>query len=132
MTNFDWGDRVEALVDRIGAPLCTGRVLARCESTQDHARALGLGALVVAQHQTAGRGQRGNQWADTGDAGLAFSVVLPETTRPQCSIAVAEAIVEALQPLVTTPLCGKHPNDVLLDGSDDGQVANLQQVLERS
>lgn len=111
-----WGDRVEALVDSIGPPLTCGRVLAQCASTQDHARSLGLGAVVVAQRQTSGRGQRGNVWADTHDEGLAFSVVLPATEQPDRSAAVASAIVRALDPLLPNRLSVKHPNDVLLEG----------------
>ena len=116
MTEANWGNRVEALVESIGAPLTQSRVLAECSSTQDHARALGLGAVVVAQRQTVGRGQRGNVWADTGDEGLAFSVVLPATDQPQRSAAVAQAIVEALESKLPGRLSVKHPNDVLLDG----------------
>ena len=57
---------------------------------------MGLGSVVVAGHQTAGRGQQGNQWIDTGEAGLAISVVLPATTQPERSRAVASGIVVAL------------------------------------
>ena len=116
MRDLQWGDRVEALIESIGPPLTQSRVLAECSSTQDHARALGLGAVVVAQRQTGGRGQRGNVWADTGDDGLAFSMVLPATDQPQRSAALAQAIVDALESLVPGRLSVKHPNDVLLDG----------------
>lgn len=116
MNDTQWGNRVEVLVEAIGPPLTCARVLAACESTQDHARSLGLGAVVVAPRQTGGRGQRGNAWADTGNEGLAFSVVLPATEQPDRSAAVARAIVNALEPLVPGRLSVKHPNDVLLDG----------------
>ena len=106
-----WPDRVEALVDRIGLPLREGRVIAECDSTQDQARAMGIGALVVAGRQVAGRGQRGNKWADTGDDGLAFSFALPATTEPNRSLALAAAIVSSLQAHVATEV--KPPNDVL-------------------
>jgi BirA family biotin operon repressor/biotin-[acetyl-CoA-carboxylase] ligase len=113
---MQWGDRVEALIESIGPPLSVSRVLAQCASTQEHARALGLGAIVVAQRQTGGHGQRGNVWADTGDEGLAFSLVLPATRQPERSAALAQAIVDALEPFVPNRLSVKHPNDVLLDG----------------
>ena len=64
-----WPDKLESLVERIGPPLRQCRVIAECASTQDQARPLGLGAVVLAGRQTAGRGQRGNEWADTGDGG---------------------------------------------------------------
>jgi BirA family biotin operon repressor/biotin-[acetyl-CoA-carboxylase] ligase len=75
-----------------------------------------MGAVVVAQRQTGGRGQRGNVWADTGQDGLAFSVVLQATMQPERSVAVAAAIVRALSALVPNGLTVKHPNDVLLNG----------------
>ena len=109
-----WPDRIEALVDRIGKPLQVGKVIAQCESTQDLARAMGTGSLVVAGRQTAGRGQRGNRWADTGGEGLAFSLALPATDQPRCSLALAEALVATLPPDVHAVV--KPPNDVLVDG----------------
>ena len=111
-----WPNRVEALVEEIGNPLAHARVMSSCASTQDQARAMGLGAVVVTGQQTAGRGQRGNVWFGGGDAGLAFSVVLPATNRPERSRAVASAIVVALGDLVPRRLRVKAPNDVLLDG----------------
>lgn len=109
-----WPDRVEALVDRIGRPLQVGKVVAECDSTQDLARAMGLGSLVVAGRQVAGRGQRGNRWADTGADGLAFSMALPATDQPQCSLALAEALVSSLPSGVDASV--KAPNDVLVHG----------------
>lgn len=116
MNELQWGDRVEALIESIGPPLTVSRVMAQCASTQEHARAMGLGAVVVAQRQTGGRGQWGNVWADTGDEGLAFSLVLPATDQPQRSAALAQAIVDALEPQLSGRVAVKHPNDVLLDG----------------
>lgn len=110
----DWPDRIEALVEQVGPPLKVGRVIAECDSTQEPAAALGVGSLVVTGRQVAGRGQRGNAWADTGADGLAFSLALPATTRPDRSRAVAAAIVEGLKPLVDATV--KEPNDVLLEG----------------
>ena len=110
----DWPDRIDSLVEQIGPPLKVGRVIAECDSTQEPASAMGIGSLVVTGRQVAGRGQRGNAWADTGADGLAFSLVLPATTRPDGSRAIAVAIVEGLKPLVDATV--KEPNDVLLEG----------------
>lgn len=126
MTELQWGDRVEALIESIGPPLTVSRVMAQCASTQEHARALGLGAVVVAQRQTGGRGQRGNAWADTGDEGLAVSLVLPATDQPQRSAALAQAIVDALESQLPGRLSVKHPNDVLLDGKKVAGVLTEQ------
>ena len=111
-----WPDRLEALVDGIGTPLVQSRVVASCDSTQGLARSLGCGAVVLAGRQVAGRGQRGNQWCDTGSDGLAFSMVLPATDQPQRSQALAAAIVSSLQEFKPGSFQVKDPNDVLLDG----------------
>lgn len=116
MSITHWPDRVESLVEQIGAPLIQSRVMSSCESTQDQARAMGLGSVVVTGQQTAGRGQRGHAWFGGGDAGLAFSVVLPATRRPERSRAVASAMVVSLGDLLPRRLRVKAPNDVLLDG----------------
>ena len=110
-----WPDRVEALVAQIGEPLREGRVVLSCDSTQDMARAMGSGSLVVASRQVSGRGQRGNRWEDTHSEGLAFSVCLPKTSDPSRSIDLANAIVESLDRFAPSRLNVKHPNDVLLD-----------------
>ncbi|MCH2140414.1 MAG: biotin--[acetyl-CoA-carboxylase] ligase [Phycisphaerales bacterium] len=111
-----WPDRLDALIAHMDSSLTQGRVMAACASTQDQARILGRGALVVAGSQTEGRGQRGNTWFGGGDAGLAFSLVLPATTRPELSREMASAIVVALGDLLPRRLRVKAPNDVLLDG----------------
>ncbi len=111
-----WPDRLEVLVEQIGTPLTQARVMSTCESTQDQARPLGLGAVVVAGRQTAGRGQRGNIWADTGDGGLACSLVLPATTKPERSRDIAAAIAVGLGAWLPRQLRIKAPNDVMLDG----------------
>ena len=112
----NWPDKLESLVEQIGPPLRLCRVIAECASTQDQARPLGLGAVVLAGRQTAGRGQRGNEWADTGDGGLAFSVVLPATTLPERSRDIADAIAVGLGQWIPRRLRVKAPNDVCLDG----------------
>ena len=112
----DWPDRVGVLVQQIGVPLVEGHVIAICDSTQESARAMGRGGLVVAGRQVAGRGQRGNQWIDTGSEGLAFSLALPATDQPERSLALAEAIVAGLDPMGPGRFTVKPLNDVLLDG----------------
>lgn len=122
-----WPDRVEAIVERIGSPLREGRVVLSCSSTQDMARAMGSGSLVVASRQVAGRGQRGNHWEDTGSDGLAFSICLPRTSEAARSIDIATAIVSGLEPIMPDRLKVKHPNDVLLD---DRKLAGV--LIEQS
>ena len=54
--------------------------------------------------------------ADTGDGGLAFSVVLPATTLPERSRDIADAIAVGLGQWIPRRLRVKAPNDVCLDG----------------
>lgn len=111
-----WPDRIESLLERIGGPLETVRVVAECDSTQELARAMGHGALVVAGRQVAGRGQRGNTWLDTGSDGLAFSFTLAATTRPERSLALAESLRHSLGRLLEVEWSVKPPNDLLIGG----------------
>lgn len=79
------------------------------------------GALVVADHQTAGRGRFGRQWVDEPGQNLLFSVLIrangPHEGLGLIGLAAAVAVAETLAPL-TSPLRPtlKWPNDVLLAG----------------
>jgi BirA family transcriptional regulator, biotin operon repressor / biotin---[acetyl-CoA-carboxylase] ligase len=82
--------------------------------------------LLVAEHQTAGRGRHGHHWHAAAGSSLTFSLGL--TLNPPdwagLSLAVGVALAEALDPLVdghTSPrLCIKWPNDLwLMDASSD-------------
>src|SRR6266446_7391808 len=61
----------------------------------------GEGLVLFAEHQTAGRGQRGNRWESTAGKGLWFSILL----RPKISISdsarlttwAVEAVSEAIR-----------------------------------
>ena len=76
--------------------------------------------LLVAEHQTAGRGRHGHHWHSAPGSSLTFSLGL--TLNPPdwagLSLAVGVALAEALDPLTadhTTPrLCIKWPNDLWL------------------
>jgi BirA family biotin operon repressor/biotin-[acetyl-CoA-carboxylase] ligase len=85
-------------------------------STQDVARDLPIGSVVVADHQTAGRGRLEHRWeAPPGTALLASFVLAPN---PLLSLAAGVAAAEA---------CGqgvrlKWPNDLLLGGGKVGGI----------
>ncbi len=85
-------------------------------STQDVARDLRIGSVVVADHQTAGRGRLAHRWeAPPGTALLVSFVLAPN---PLLSLAAGVAAAEA---------CGrgvrlKWPNDLLLDGRKVGGI----------
>lgn len=99
--------------------------LGEVASTQAVAFALaGEGApdrtVVVADHQTAGRGRFGRRWLDEPGASLLVSILLRPRLEPSrlplLSYAAAVAVAEALE--AAAGLAGrlKWPNDVLVDG----------------
>jgi BirA family biotin operon repressor/biotin-[acetyl-CoA-carboxylase] ligase len=78
------------------------------------------GAVVlVAEHQTAGRGRAGRSWLSGAGASLTFSVAWPFSRSPQAllglPLAVGVALAEALTEL-QVPVQLKWPNDVLKNG----------------
>ncbi len=90
--------------------------LASVTSTQDVARDLPIGSVVVADHQTAGRGRSSHRWEAPPGAALLVSFVLPPN--PLLSLAAGVAAAEA---------CGrgvrlKWPNDLLLEGRKVGGI----------
>ena len=81
-------------------------------STQDVARDLPIGSVVLADHQTAGRGRLEHRWDAPPGTALLVSFV------PLLSLAAGVAAAEA---------CGqgvrlKWPNDLLLDGRKVGGI----------
>jgi BirA family transcriptional regulator, biotin operon repressor / biotin---[acetyl-CoA-carboxylase] ligase len=78
------------------------------------------GLIVLAEHQTAGRGQRGNRWESTARKGLWFSILLrPEiklSDSGQLTIWAIEAISEVIRGELGLEPSIKLPNDVRLDG----------------
>lgn len=78
------------------------------------------GTLILAEIQTAGRGQRGRQWITTAGSSLAMSVILRPTNLAQNAwvrlhALGALAVVEALGQYSLDAKV-KWPNDVLLEG----------------
>jgi BirA family biotin operon repressor/biotin-[acetyl-CoA-carboxylase] ligase len=85
-------------------------------STQDAARDLPIGSVVVADHQTAGRGRSSHRWEAQPGTALLVSFVLPPN--PLLSLAAGVAAAQA---------CGrgvrlKWPNDLLLGGRKVGGI----------
>jgi len=84
--------------------------------------------LLVAEHQTLGRGRMGRGWLSAPGASLTFSIGLPLSPRDWSglSLAVGVALADAIEPPepgAATPRIGlKWPNDLwLLDGGGDGR-----------
>ena len=90
--------------------------LASVTSTQEVARDLPIGSVVVADHQTAGRGRLDRRWdAPPGSALLASFVLDPH---PLLSLAAGVAAAEACGPDVRL----KWPNDLMLRGRKLGGI----------
>jgi len=90
--------------------------LASVNSTQEVARELPIGSIVVADHQTAGRGRLDRRWeAPPGSALLASFVLEPH---PLLSLAAGVAAAEACGPDVRL----KWPNDLMLRGRKLGGI----------
>jgi len=84
------------------------------------------GLVVFAEHQTAGRGQRGNRWESAAGKGLWFSILLRPridlASSPQLTTWAAKAISEVIQNEFPVMPTIKLPNDVQING---GKVAGV-------
>ena len=108
---------------RIAGPLRAYRSLT---STQTVARAWSAegapeGAVVLADHQTEGRGRQGRRWTAPPGTALLFSVILhpalPLARWPEIPLAAGCAVAEGLEAVAPVSAKLKWPNDVLVDGS---------------
>jgi BirA family transcriptional regulator, biotin operon repressor / biotin---[acetyl-CoA-carboxylase] ligase len=97
--------------------------LPSCPSTNETAaqmlalNQLHEGAVVIAEHQTAGKGQRGNSWEAEPGKNLTFSIVLKPhflkvTQQFRLNVVIALAVSDTLQAYVSEGLKVKWPNDL--------------------
>jgi len=78
------------------------------------------GTVVIADHQTAGRGRSGRTWLAEPGSSLLFSIII----RPACSIdkvgllpyVAAAGIADAVETLTGRKCECKWPNDILMSG----------------
>lgn len=108
-----------SISDRLPEPF---RLLIRehVESTNDDARNLALagaadGLIVLAKHQSAGRGRRGAAWFSTPGESLAFSIIVrpeePKALWPRLALAAGLSVAKAVESFGATSAI-KWPNDV--------------------
>lgn len=92
------------------------------ESTNDELRVLAHagapdGLVLLAEHQTAGRGRRGAAWFSSAGESLAFSILVrpdePKALWPRLALAAGLAVAEAVESLGLQAGI-KWPNDVWL------------------
>ena len=99
----------------LGAPRTD---VASCESTQALVdTTLPEGALIVADHQTAGRGRFGRRWEAPPGKALLCSLLLkpPQERGPrQLSLVAGVAVADAVEELTGLAVQLKWPNDVML------------------
>jgi BirA family biotin operon repressor/biotin-[acetyl-CoA-carboxylase] ligase len=78
------------------------------------------GLVLFAEHQTAGRGQRGNRWESAAGKGLWFSILLrpqiPINESGRVTIWTIETIAEVIRSMFSLKPTIKFPNDVQLYG----------------
>lgn len=78
------------------------------------------GLVVFAEHQTAGRGQRNNQWESSTQKGLWFSILLrPKidiVESPRLTAWAADTIAQTISGEFSIAATVKAPNDVQVDG----------------
>ncbi len=76
--------------------------------------------VVFAEHQTAGRGQRGNRWESTSGKGLWFSILLRPKIQLRDSGRLTIWAIETISDVIRTELslepAIKLPNDVQVNG----------------
>src|SRR5436190_6177193 len=100
-------------------------VLEQTDSTNDAILQVGSpnsneGLVLFAEHQTEGRGQRGNRWESAAVKGLWFSILLQPridiNNSPRLTTWGAEAISDLIQNEFSLKATIKLPNDVEIDG----------------
>src|SRR6266480_7030171 len=81
---------------------------------------LNEGLVLFAEHQTAGRGQRGNRWESAAGKGLWFSILLQPKLQindsGRLTIWALETISDVIQNELSLKTTIKLPNDVQIDG----------------
>ena len=74
------------------------------------------GLVVLARHQTEGRGRFGRSWFDDAGRSLIFSILLkpriPLQSYPLLALALASSVADACGEILDEPLTIKWPNDV--------------------
>src|SRR5213083_1269051 len=94
------------------------------------------GLVLFAEHQTAGRGQRGNRWESAAGKGLWFSVLLRpviEISRsPLLTAWAAQTISETIDNEFSLKTTIKLPNDVQIQGRKFASVLVEMRAHEKA
>jgi BirA family biotin operon repressor/biotin-[acetyl-CoA-carboxylase] ligase len=89
------------------------------------------GIVLVADHQTAGRGRAGRSWTAPPGAGLLLSVLLrpPVAVMDLCTMAVALSAAEAVEAVAGFSPRLKWPNDLVWPGDGSASDRKLAGIL---
>jgi BirA family biotin operon repressor/biotin-[acetyl-CoA-carboxylase] ligase len=108
--------------DRLGSQIYYQDVVASTQDIAFEMLAEGRphGTLVVADHQTGGRGRGQRVWHSTPGKSLLFSLLLdlepPDTFASVLTVAIATSLARAMQDVAGVPARIKFPNDILVRG----------------
>jgi len=123
-------DGLAARLKKVSPELCV-EVLDECPSTntvlaQRAASGAPHGTVLVCEHQSAGRGRRGNSWVAVVGGSLAFSILwrFPRGAGALggLSLAVSVGAAKALERLGTHGVRVKWPNDLYCEGRKVGGI----------
>jgi BirA family biotin operon repressor/biotin-[acetyl-CoA-carboxylase] ligase len=131
------GERARSLLGGgAGARFADVRWVAETGSTNADAMALVRdgapeGVVVVADHQTAGRGRAGRTWSAPPGASLLVSILLrpPAPVVDLCTMAVAVAAAGAVEEVAGIAPRLKWPNDLVWPGDGSGADRKLSGIL---
>jgi BirA family transcriptional regulator, biotin operon repressor / biotin---[acetyl-CoA-carboxylase] ligase len=109
------------------------RYLPSCQSTNDlllelsHKTHIPDGFVLYTGYQTAGRGQRGNQWESVKDQNCLMSLFLrvnqlPVTEQFYLSMAIALGVQKNIEDLCKDTVSIKWPNDILVQNKKIGGI----------
>lgn len=112
------------------APSLSLELLDECPSTNSalmqRIGAVPSGRVIACEHQSAGRGRRGNRWSSGVGASLTFSLAwrfnAGTAALSGLSLAVAVAVAEALESCGVRGAAVKWPNDLLHEGRKFGGI----------
>lgn len=78
------------------------------------------GTLVVANHQTVGKGRRGRVWSSPKNTGIFMTVILKPRIRPEfasmLTIVAAKVLNDVIREVSGLPCMIKWPNDIVVNG----------------
>lgn len=128
------GERARTLV--AGTAFADIRWVAETGSTNADALELARqgepeGIVLVADHQTAGRGRRGRSWQAPPGASLMTTILLrpPAAVAGLTTMAVALAAAEAIEELTGVRVGLKWPNDLVWPGDGSGEDRKVAGIL---